>query len=333
MGYRAEKERKERERKKLRAVLLVLFLIAAAGLTLVNYFTPIESWKYYFALPEISARAEGELRVHFLDVGQADSTLIEFPDGQTMLIDGGDVDGDKAILRYLNALKIERLDYILLTHTDSDHCGSLATVMEYKEVGRVFLPFAQGDETEKAAFQEFVEVLEKNDVESEIAKRYTSVESSDERYPYTFCILFPYSSSSGGNGDFYDNQLSTIAWLDYQGVSALFCGDTSASVLSKLVVEDELGAFSLKNVDLASTEILKVPHHGSQTAVNSAILEYLNVQTAVISCGKNNYYGHPSGETLAALSALEIETYRTDWRGNILLTVQADGTKRFSCEK
>ncbi len=332
MGYKAEKERKEKIRRRIAWILLAIFFAVVAALTVFDRFVPIESWKYYVALPQVSERKEGELRVHFLDVGEADSALIEFPDGKTMLIDGGDIDADKPILRYLNALKIKRLDYILVTHSDSDHCGALTTVLQYKEVGKVFLPYVQDDVSKKESFLTFSEALEKNDATAEIVRRYTSVTSTDERYPFTFCVLFPYSSESSGNADFYANELSTIAWLDYRGVSTLFCGDTSSDVLSNLAAENELGVFSPYGVDLKSTEILKVPHHGSESGINSYLLEYLGVKKAVISCGRNNYYGHPSGETLAALAALNITTYRTDWRGNILLTVDKNGAEQISLQ-
>lgn len=333
MGFRAEKERKEKIRKRIAVILLAVFLFFVAVMTVFCAFVPIDSWKYYFSLPDLLPRGDGELRVHFLDVGQADCTLVEFPDGQTLLIDGGDVDADEEILRYLNALKIDRLDYLLLTHTDADHCGSLAKVLTFKEIGKVFLPFVTEKELATETFLEFSEVLEKSSAQTEVVSRYAGIESTDGRYPFTFRVLFPYSMESGGNDGLEGNELSTVSWLDYCGVSTLFCGDTNKYILSNLIAEDSLGVFSDYGIDLKSTEIFKIPHHGGELGIDESVLEYFGAETAIISCGRNNYYGHPHAATLAALSALNIDAYRTDWRGNILLTVRADGSKTVSCQK
>lgn len=322
MGYRAEKEEIEKKDRKIKFVVFAIVMVILASLCVFSAFVPPEEWKYYVALPNLSKRTEGELRIHFLDVGQADSTLIEFPDGQTLLLDGGDVDADEKILRYLNALKIETLDYILLTHGDIDHCGSLQKVFERKTVKKVFTPYVSTDElTGTSAFVNFLTAIENSSAEVEVAKRFSKIESIDERYPFTFSILFPYSGESGGNENFDENELSTICWLDYMGKSTLFCGDTNADILQKLVFENELGEFNKMGVDLASTEILKVPHHGGNDGLYEEFFDFVSVETAVISCGKNNPYGHPASGTLKFLRDSNVEVYRTDWHGDVVVRV------------
>ena len=105
----------------------------------------------------------------------------------------------------------------------------------------------------------------------------------------------------------------------------MFCGDTNETVLQKLCEEDELGLFNEKGIYLNSVELLKFPHHGAKDGANTDILNYLNVKTAVISCGKNNYYGHPNGETLSILGSVNVDTYRTDWHGDVVITVFQNG--------
>ena len=124
MSYAKEKEKIRRKHRKIKYAVVTILMIAVAGVCIFSWFVPPSSWKYYVSLPDVSKRREGELRIHFLDVGQGDCTLLEFPDGQTMLIDGGDGQerNTAAVLRYLNALKIKRPDFLLLTHSDSDHC-------------------------------------------------------------------------------------------------------------------------------------------------------------------------------------------------------------------
>ncbi len=326
MNYFRKKLAGEKRKKKLGAIALAVVIFFVLGLSVFSIFVPEESWKYYVGLPKVSARRVGELRIHFLDVGQADATLVEFPDGKTLLIDGGDVDGADKVLRYLNALKIGRLDYLLLTHTDTDHCGSLAEVVKYKKIGTVILPYLSSESENNAAFESFNSSLAKIETETKIAQRYLAFGSEDQNYPYKFSILFPYSTESGGNDKYKGNELSTISWLDYQGVNALFCGDTNAKTLEKLCLEDKLGVFSEKGIDLKSIEILKYPHHGGADGTTQELLQYFNVKTSVISCGKNNYYGHPSEETLALLTNNGVDVYRTDWNGNIILTISSMGS-------
>ena len=145
MSYRDTKEKTARRGRKIKYILLAALVFFAAGLCVFSAFYPASTWKYYVKLPEVAARKEGELKIHFLDVGQGDCTVLEFPDGRSMIIDGGDgtFDNTAAILRYLNALKIKKPDFMLLTHSDSDHCGGLDEVLEVKGAGVVYAPLIE----------------------------------------------------------------------------------------------------------------------------------------------------------------------------------------------
>ena len=328
MGYAAKKTEVEGKNKKIRFVILFFVVAVIAAACILSFFVPMQSWKYYVGLPEVTSAKEGELRIHFLDVGQGDSTFIEFPDGKTMLIDGGDEGSDEMIIRYLNALKIKSLDYVMLSHTDSDHTTGLIDVMEYKEVKTVIMPYLIGTETEtNDAFSTFYQKVRKKGVEVLVAERYLSISSDNEQTPYFFSVLHPYSVESGGNAELEGNNRSTISWLDYNGQSILFCGDTDKTVFSQLQKEDTLvNIFKGKGIDLSSTEFVKVSHHGSVDGVDGNFYRYLNVKTAFISCGKNNSYGHPSGETLLTLQTVGADIYRTDLDGTIVLTLSPDGS-------
>jgi competence protein ComEC len=337
MNYAEENEIVEKKIKLWKRVALILAIVLLAGACIFSAIVPAETWKYYHSLPKIRARKDGELRMHFLNVGEGDCSIIEFPDGKTLLIDGGDVDGAKSILRYLNALKIDRLDYVLLTHTDTDHCGSLGEIVKYKKIGFVYLPNEQKDKTQTKhlAFESFAKALVEYEIESQIAKRYDGFTSSNENYSYSFDVLFPYSLASGENDELDSNELSVVSILDYKGVTVLFCGDTNQKVLSKLCKEDKLGVFEGKGVALNSVEILKYPHHGAYDGANEEVLSYLGIKTAVISCGKNNYYGHPSQDTLTSLNKINAQVYRTDRHGTVMITVSNTGeyTTDYSVKK
>jgi competence protein ComEC len=119
-----------------------------------------------------------------------------------------------------------------------------------------------------------------------------------------------------------NNEMSAGAYFDYQGVGALFAGDISAETEKTIMRDDsELDGFSMRNFDLTSTEILKVAHHGSKYSTSRTWLEYLHTETAVISCGANNPYGHPTDETLSRLTAVGADIWRTDLNGNVVVTI------------
>ena len=103
MNYSDRRAESQRKFKRIKMSLLICFALFLLALSVLSFFIPTSSWQYYFSLPKVEQRQEGELRIHYLYVGQADSTLIEFPDGKTLLIDGGDTHSDAKIMRYLNA--------------------------------------------------------------------------------------------------------------------------------------------------------------------------------------------------------------------------------------
>lgn len=326
MGYLAEKLKVEGKVRRVKLVVFCVVAILIAGLCVFSFYVPADSWKYYFSMPRTSSRTDGELRIHFIDVGQGDCTLIEFPDGKTLLIDGGNgqASTEKSILRYLNSLKIKKLNYLLLTHTDSDHCGGLASVLTYKEVETAFIPYEK-DPTINANYAAFYEKLVKEDCEILYSARQYSLSSSDARYPYQWEFLYP-KTETVETQTLDSNEKSAVVWLDYQGVSALFCGDAPKSLEDKLITEDSFGIFQKHGIKLSETEILKVSHHGSASSSGLDFLNYLGVETAVISCGKENLYGHPTKEVLDNLQFVGANVYRTDKLGHIVITVKSDGT-------
>ncbi|MBQ8658005.1 MAG: MBL fold metallo-hydrolase [Clostridia bacterium] len=322
MGYAAEKKQVEKKKKKLLWIILGCVVVLIVGLVIFSSQYPIDTWKYYFSLPSVSERKAGELRIHFLDVGQGDCTLLELPDGKTMMIDGGN--GSKAnvgrVMRYLNALDIQTIDYLLLTHADGDHAGGLDSVLEYKTVKTVYYPNLE-DPAVNQDYASFYSALLDEECKKVRSERYLTISSTKEKYPFTLTFLYPYSKESGAEAE-TENDGSAIVWLDYQGVSAIFCGDASSEVERRLITEDSLGLFGDVGVTLQNTEILKVAHHGSADSTCEEFVEYLGVKTAIVSVGKGNEYGHPSAEVQQTLSKAGAEILRTDESGNIMLTIK-----------
>ncbi len=330
MSYFKEKLKIEEKIKQIKIALIIMAVLILLGGVIFSSFVPMSTWKYYVAKPNIDKREMGEMRLHFLDVGQGDATLIELPDGKTMLIDGGNGEEDtaKRIMRYLNALKINTLDYLLVTHADSDHCGALDVVLQYKKVEQIFLPNTKS--TINQEYAEFYAAVLQEDSKITLSSR-SIILNSETDFPYTLSFLYPYSLSTDENIEQTEenNASSAVVWLDYQGKSALFMGDAPLEVEEKLIRDDDLGLFEERGVDLQSTEILKVAHHGSKYSTGENFLQYLNVKAAVISNGKENLYGHPHEEVLQSLQELSADIYRTDTHGNVVISVSKDGEMYF----
>ena len=328
MSYKAEKDKIERKIRIIKIVLLCILLAVLVGLCIFSAFCPPSTWKYHVRKPKIEERQEGELRMHFLDVGQGESILIELPDGKVALIDGGDWLESTAttVLRYMNALNIDEIDYLVASHADADHVGGLTRVVECKKVVNAYLPTVNAANAGERYAAFYAALTEEN-----CAKWQSSREISLSGDGYVFEFLYPYSIDVGEETETDDNALSSVLWLDYKGVSALFTGDAPTATEDILMRDDRLGVFTHRNVDLQSTEILKVAHHGGKGSTALSFLQYLQVKTAVVSCAENNPYGHPSQEVRDHLAAVNAELYRTDERGSIMITISADGTYKVDC--
>lgn len=333
MGYRAEKEKAERIRKILKRILLGVLLFCIAGLAIFSAVVPPVTWKYHVKLPKIAARGEGDLRIHFLDVGQGDSTLIELPDGKIVLIDGGNSakSTEKHVLRYLNALKIDTIDYLVVTHADVDHCGGLNEVVKYKGVRNAYLPLTEIEKGSEYA-RLHATLMERNCNWVYGSSSAEDIISTNEKYDFHAKFLYPHSDtvdesiSSGKLPDGkLDNYYSTVLYLEYGGIRALFTGDIPLEIENHLKQGDALGLYENMNVKLKNLDVLKVAHHGSGTANGWDFLQYTSPNTAVISCGKNNPYGNPSQTVLARLNEVEADVYRTDMHGNVVVTISQNG--------
>lgn len=337
MGFYREREEKRRKMRKVKAILFSIFAVLLAFFVAFSLHYPPNTWKYYLRQPSVSERKSGELRIHFLSVGQGDCTIVEFPDGKSMIIDGGDGNEETAetILRYANALKIKKFDYLVATHSDSDHVGSLDVVLSVKGAKTAYCPKID-DYTINGEYAEFCSALDK----SGATKVYTEMgvfHRSEGEYPYRFAFLSPHKIDNpqceynkvndGDHGDDAINDTSAVLLVEYAGRRALFTGDASESVEASLIRSDKAEVWRVGELsDLyLKADILKVSHHGSNDATGTEFLNYLQAKTAIISCGADNAYGHPHEETLARLAENGVDARRTDVSGNIMITVSASG--------
>lgn len=256
-----------------------------------------------------SIPAASELKVHYIDVGQADSILVQ-QNGENMLIDAGNNDDADLVVSYLKQQGINKLDYLVLTHPHEDHIGGADAVIDTFKMGTMYMPKIT------AATKTFQDVLKS--MLNKGLKAINPVPGDEFNLGDAKCfILAP-------NGNSYEdlNNYSIVIKLVYKSNSFLFTGDAQA------LSENEI----LKKGFDVKADVLKVGHHGSDTSTSDAFLAKVNPTYAVISVGTGNDYGHPHKETLDKLNAKGIAIYRTDLNGTIIAV--SDGKSIvFSCEK
>lgn len=234
------------------------------------------------------------LKVHFLDVGQGDCTLISI-DGHYLLIDAGDNNKGTAVQNYLQKQGVEYIDYFILTHPDADHIGGADVIITKFDVGMVIMPDCEKD---TATYRDVVSAMEYR----YIAPTYPVVGTEYSLGDASFVILAPQNSYEDVNAN------SVVIKLTYGEDSFLFVGDCE---------EEEENEILESGQDI-SADVLKVGHHGSKSSSGEEFVSAVSPTYAVISCGEGNEYGHPHAKTLNTLRAAGVLLYRTDEQGTII---------------
>ena len=238
-----------------------------------------------------------DFEIHFIDVGQGDSTLIKC-DNHYMLIDAGDNDKGKVVVDYLNSQNVTKLDYLIGTHPDSDHIGGLDTVIDNIECDNILLS------SKVSQTKTFNDVL-------------TAIENANNTYSVpnigdTFYLGDAKVSVIGPVTEYEDNNNNSIAVIvEYSGKKIAFMGDTEKEGENDILQ-------SGINIDV---DVIKIGHHGSRSSSTNAFLSALSPEYAIISCGTDNSYGHPHLETLLTLRGMDVQIYRTDVQGTVIMYI------------
>ena len=242
---------------------------------------------------------DGTVSVHYIDVGQGDSILILTPEGNAMLIDAGTAATDTYLVEYLRNLKIETLDYFVLTHPHADHIGGAAAIFDAFVIEEVMMPDAISDS------KTFQNVLEKIDAEG----CPLTVPKPNDTHSLGNTVL----TVLGPVQEYEElNDTSLVLRMDYGTTSFLFTGDAEAPAEADMLAYHSSALFDV--------DVLKLGHHGSSTSSSSAWLDAVSPTYAIASCGKDNSYGHPHAEIIAQMSERSIVLYRTDECGTVILT-------------
>lgn len=237
------------------------------------------------------------IKVNYIDVGQGDSILVQV-NGKNLLIDAGPNESTDKLISYLNKQNIKKLDYIVATHPHEDHIGAMDSVIKKYDIGEFYAPKKT---TTTKTFENMINSLKSKDIKINVAKAGINLNLGDN----VKCELLAPNSSNYENL----NNYSVVIKITYGKSKFLFTGDAE-----KLSEKEILN----KNYDLSS-DVLKIGHHGSSSSSSKEFLDKVSPKIAVISLGKNNDYGHPHKETTTELKKRNIQTYRTDIDGSVVL--------------
>lgn len=306
------------QRKKVASIALAAVVVCAAwGLTqtghsiqpLVEYFPFLE--EFFPQQPESRPAAApvtdgAGLRVHILDVGQADCILIQGPE-KTMVIDGGEADDADTIIGYLGDQGVTEIDYYLNTHPHADHYGGITQVMEAIPTGEfLFHPVPEEHAPTARGYQKLLQYLADT-------KTKTTVLNPGDTLDLGGGAVMTYLAPLEEYEDMNNNSL--VGRLTYGERAFLFTGDA----------EKKSEAAILESGAELSADVYSVPHHGSNTGVTRAFLEAVGPEFATVSVGKDNDYGHPHRDTLEKLAEAGVPCLRTDLLGNIVITTDGEG--------
>ena len=244
----------------------------------------------------------GKLSVYFLDVGQGDSSLIIFGD-KTILIDAGEIDMGDRVVNDLKELGVTRIDLLVATHPHSDHIGGMQKVLDNFTVGQVL---DSGMPHTSAIYERLLEKIDKKNIPYKLAVQGDTIDLDPA---LRIVVLSPPALRFGDDL----NTNSIMLRISYGTTNFLFTGDAGSEAETALS----------KSGYALDAQILKVGHHGSMYSSSPAFIARVHPETAIISLGRDNPYGHPHKQAVDTLMDAGATIYRTDRDGTIL--VRSDG--------
>ena len=270
----------------------ILSLILIIGLSLIMVSCEIILYEDTVVMPD------SQMKVHFMDVGQGDSILIQHKD-QNILIDGGDRGAGPGIVQYLESLNVNHLHIVISTHPHADHIGGLIEVLKQLTVEEVIDP---GIVHTTKTFEDYLTLIDEKDIKFTEGRAGTTRQLGEG---LKMDILHPVNPSSS-----HLNDASIVVRITFGEVSFMFTGDAEKTSEAEI----------LERGKSLNSQILKMGHHGSSTSTSEDFLNKVSPEIAIIMVGAENRYGHPHKEILETLENNHIEVYRTDLHGTIIIT-------------
>ncbi|QQS60643.1 MBL fold metallo-hydrolase [Candidatus Falkowbacteria bacterium] len=266
-------------------------VVATAVFCIIITATLLAAWRLY---PDTRL-----LEISVLDIGQGDAILLEAPNGQVILVDGGP---DKKVLRRLGEelpFWERTIDVIVLTHPHEDHLAGLISVLDRYQVGAVMIT---GVMASSNSYKHFLEIISNKQIPLILVEQTETIAFDDVRLE----ILYPQSSFKARRMSNINNS-SIVMKMVYKEVKLLLTGDAEEAE------EKELLASGLN----LEADILKAGHHGSDTSSSEPFVKAVDPELVLVSNGVENSYGHPSPRTLKRFERLGITVRRTDLEGTI----------------
>ncbi len=288
-----EKEMAERKKKRRSSESATTIILAVIFAALVVCFTGDR------LLGRTAPKVTDGVEFHFIDVGQGDSTLIRTPSGD-ILVDAGENSAERDLKNYLDICGVETIEYAVFTHPDSDHIGGADMVLKEYKVNNVIMSDADGD---SAVFRRLEDAI----AEEGCPVYYALPGETYSLGELEMLILSPDPSIAALDS----NNSSLVIKVSFKDTSAMLTGDAEAAAEKFM-----LNTFSSAVLDC---DLLKLGHHGSESSSGEEWLAALTPDIAVISCGKDNSYGHPHAQTIARVKPYAGESiYRTDKQGTLI---------------
>ena len=303
--------KKVKMKRLLLAFVLVICLILISACNIVNTPPPAGSTtppattepttEPSTPTPSVTPNSEptspiGELKVHFINVGQGDAILIDLQDVE-ILIDGGG--RSPGVTGYLNEYVNGSLEVMVATHPHADHIGGLIAVLDAFKVDQIW---HNGDTSESKTYSEFMSGVNAEGADVHTARLHDIIKAGG----LELFVHHPADLSGSTN----DN--SIVLHLAYGNTDFLFTGDAEQEAEGHMMM--------LSSVQLPEVEILKVGHHGSRTASSADFLNITSPEVAIYMAGVDNSYGHPHTETITALNQISAKIYGTDVNGTLIVT-------------
>lgn len=252
-----------------------------------------------FGLADEKTKAD-EVSVHFIDVEQGDSILIK-TNNHNILIDGGEPSESDTLLRYLDKENVDIIDIMIATHPHADHIGGLVEVLRKKHVNSVMMPTLPDDLVPSSKiYRDFLKGIDSNGINVITPRVGETIVKNDAK----FTIIAPNKNSEFSN----INDYSITVRLDVLNRSFLFTGDIEKDA-EKVILNNKM------NIDV---DVLKVPHHGSDSSSTEEFIKSVSPKYVIYSLGENNKYDHPSEEIVNRYFRSDAVQYRTDKNGTIV---------------
>jgi competence protein ComEC len=288
-------------------LLKVLFAIAIVAAIVVGVIIWVRRHQQPVPTPAPPFEAQGKLQIFALDVGQGDGLLIVSPGGKTVLIDAGNARAGDEVVAALQRHNIRSLDLAVATHPHADHIGGLRRVIGKLTVKRLL---DSGRDFDSDEYDRLKRAVKSRKVEWITARKGWTFDLGSG-------VRLEAFNPRGDNqwitnvreGGSVENANSVVLRLSYGNFAMVFTGDA----------EFETEAEMLKAKSQLRAQVLKIGHHGSRHATSGKFLDAVQPQAAVISCGADNGYGHPSQPTLDRLKKANAQVYRTDLGGEIAI--------------